>query len=244
MNEKRVCVVTGATSGIGEATAELLASEGWYVILVGRNVERGHAIQSRIEEKGGRACFYICDMSVKSDVDNLGQKVNNAIGHVDMLFNNAGMMPESKEIELLDEHEWNETFRTNLNSVLYASAAFKELLIESKGIIINNASIAGMQSYIVGRSYAYSSSKAAVIQMSKQMAKNYAQYGIRVNCICPGIIDTPMLGNRNREEYAKRVPLGFLGRPDDVAGVVSFLASDAARYITGVIIPVDGGVSI
>ena len=107
-----------------------------------------------------------------------------------------------------------------------------------------NASIAGMQSYAAGRSYAYSASKAAVIQFSRQMAKNYASDGVRVNCICPGIIETPILGERNRADYAERIPLGYIGSPDDVANAVSFLASKDAEYITGAVLPVDGGGSI
>ena len=103
-----------------------------------------------------------------------------------------------------------------------------------------NASIAGMQSYAAGRSYAYSASKAAVIQFSRQMAKNYASDGVRVNCICPGIIETPILGERNRADYAERIPLGYIGSPDDVANAVSFLASKDAEYITGAVLPVDG----
>ncbi len=243
MSDRKVCVITGATSGIGEATAELMAEYGWHVVLIGRNEKRGNNIIKRIQNKGGIAEFYACDLSVKADVEKLGKQIKT-LGHIEMLFNNAGMMPESKEIELIDECEWDETFKNNLQSVVFMSATLKALLFQSKGVIINNASIAGMQSYIVGRSYAYSASKAAVIQLTRQMAKNYAQYGVRVNCICPGIIDTPLLGNRDRKEYAKRVPLGYLGEPKDVATVVCFLASDDARYITGAILPVDGGVSI
>ena len=243
MNDRKVCVITGATSGIGEATAEIMAEHGWHVVLIGRNEKRGNNVKNKIQNIGGIAEFYVCDLSIKADVEKLGEQIKS-LGRIDMLFNNAGMMPESKEIELIEEREWDETFKTNLQSVVFMSAALKTLLIQSKGLIINNASIAGMQSYTVGRSYAYSASKSAVIQLTRQMAKNYAQYGVRVNCICPGIIDTPLLGNRDRKEYAKRVPLGYLGEPKDVAGVVCFLASDAARYITGAVLPVDGGVSI
>lgn len=128
--------------------------------------------------------------------------------------------------------------------MFYVIKHFKPLLFCCKGCIINNASIAGMHSYIAGRSYAYSASKAAVIQFTRQMALNYAEEGVRVNCICPGIIDTPILGTRNREEYAQRIPLGYIGKPEDVANVVSFLASEQASYLTGVVLPVDGGVQL
>lgn len=101
-----------------------------------------------------------------------------------------------------------------------------------------------MHSYVTGRSYAYSASKSAVIQFTRQMAKNYAPDGIRVNSVCPGIIDTPILGDRDRKVYAERIPLGYVGNPEDVANVVVFLASKKASYLTGVVLPVDGGVSI
>ena len=120
----------------------------------------------------------------------------------------------------------------------------KQYLLKEKGVIINNASIAGLQHYASGRSYAYSASKAAVIQFSHQIAKNYAPEGIRVNCIAPGIIDTPILGDRDRKLYAQRVPLKRLGTPDDVAKAVLFLASDSASYLTGTVLPIDGGVSL
>ena len=161
-----------------------------------------------------------------------------------MLFNNAGIMLDSKEIERLPGDEWHKTFSTNIDSIFYVTKYLKMLLVQSKGCIINNASIAGMHSYVAGRSYAYSASKAAVIQFTRQMAMNYAEEGVRVNCICPGIIDTPILGDRDRKVYAERIPLGYVGQPECVADVVYFLASNEARYITGAVIPVDGGASL
>ena len=165
-------------------------------------------------------------------------------GKVDVLFNNAGIMFDSKEIERLPGDEWHQTFSTNIDSIFYVTKYLKMLLIQSKGCIINNASIAGMHSYVAGRSYAYSASKAAVIQFTRQMAMNYAEEGVRVNCICPGIIDTPILGDRDRKVYAERIPLGYVGQPECVADVVYFLASNEARYITGAVIPVDGGAAL
>ena len=150
----------------------------------------------------------------------------------------------STEIEKMPLEDWEHTFNVNVTGYFKMCRAAKAHLIKSKGNIINNASIAGLHSYVIGRSYAYSASKAAVIQFSRQMAKNYGEYGVRVNCICPGIIKTKMLGDRNPAEYAKRVPLGFIGEPKDVANVVAFLASDEASYLTGAVIPIDGGVTL
>ena len=153
------------------------------------------------------------------------------------------MLP-SMEIERMSSEDWLKTFDININGMFFVTKYAKPYLLKEKGTIINNASIAGLQYYAAGRSYAYSASKAAVVQFSHQMAKNYAQEGIRVNCIAPGIVDTLILGDRDRSEYAKRVPLGRLAEPEDVAKVVAFLASDDASYLTGVVLPIDGGVSL
>lgn len=128
--------------------------------------------------------------------------------------------------------------------MFYVTRYAKPYLLASKGVILNNASIAGMQHYAAGRSYAYSASKAAVIQFSHQMAKNYGEEGIRVNCICPGIIDTPILGDHDRNVYADRIPLGYVVKPEEVTKVALFMVSDEAAYVTGAVLPVDGGASL
>ena len=168
----------------------------------------------------------------------------NKYKKVNILFNNAGIMPKSEEIENISFDDWQKTLDINLTGLFLVTKYLKQYLLKEKGVIINNASIAGLQHYASGRSYAYSASKAAVIQFSHQIAKNYAPEGIRVNCIAPGIIDTPILGDRDRKLYAQRVPLKRLGTPDDVAKAVLFLASDSASYLTGTVLPIDGGVSL
>lgn len=174
----------------------------------------------------------------------MAETVRQVFGRVDVLFNNAGVMLPSMEIERMPVEDWQASFAINITGMFYVTRYLKPMLLESKGCIVNNGSIAGMQHYAAGRSYAYSASKAAVIQFSHQMAKNYGEEGVRVNCICPGIIDTPILGDRDRKVYAQRIPLGYVGQPEDVAKVVAFLASDEASYLTGVVLPVDGGASI
>ena len=183
--------------------------------------------------KGLRACYRA-----------LADDVEQSFGQVDVLFNNAGVMLPSMEIERMPVEEWKATFDINISGMFYVTRYLKPLLVKVHGNMINNASIAGLQHYAAGRSYAYSASKAAVIQFSHQMAKNYGEEGVRVNCICPGIIDTPILGDRDRKVFAERVPLGYLGKPEDVAKVVAFLASEDAAYLTGVVLPIDGGVSL
>ena len=156
-------------------------------------------------------------------------------------MNNAGVMPTSTEIDEIPLEEWERVFAINVHGVFLATRYAKPYLLERKGVILNNASIAGMQHYAVGRSYAYSASKAAVIQFSHQLAKNYGSEGVRVNCICPGIIDTPILGSRDRGIYAERIPLGYVVTPEYVAKGALFLVCDDSAYLTGVVLPVDGG---
>lgn len=242
----KVAVITGGTSGIGAATAELFLKRGARVVIAGRNEERGRTLIDRFHNVygGGTIVFVPCDVSVEEQAQKFAHDAYQAFGHIDILFNNAGVMLPSKEIERMPVEDWEKTFRINVHGMFFVTRYIKPYLLRSKGCIINNGSIAGLQYYAAGRSYAYSASKAAVIQFSHQMAKNYGEEGIRVNCICPGIIDTPILGNRDRSVYAERVPLGYVAKPEAVAKVVCFLASEDAAYITGAILPVDGGVSL
>lgn len=242
-NEK-VVLVTGATSGIGEATAKMFAQCGASVVLVGRNKDKGSQIEHEIREKGQEAYFITCDVSKEENVIEMVNKAIKKYKKIDILFNNAGIMLPSCEIERMPVDDWKKSIDVNLTGCFLVSRYVKPYLLKEKGTIINNASIAGLQYYAAGRSYAYSATKAAVIQFSHQMAKNYGEEGIRVNCICPGIIDTPILGDRDRSVYAQRVPLKRLGTPDDVAKAVLFLASEDAQYLTGIVLPIDGGVSL
>lgn len=244
MNENKVIVVTGGTSGIGEAVALAFAKNGSMVVITGRNEEAGNAVCSKSKLLDGSIEFVRCDVTNTDDINRLSRRIEEKYKKVDLLFNNAGMMPVSKEIEYINEREWKQPFEVNLDGAFLVTRALKQLIFKCKGSIINNASIAGMQSYIAGKSYAYSASKSALIQLTRQMALNYAKEGVRVNAIAPGIINTKILGDRDRAKYAERVPLGFLAEPDVVADTVLFLSSYAARYITGVVIPIDGGVSL
>jgi len=242
--ENKVAIITGATSGIGEGTAKAFAKEGANVVLVGRNKDKGSKIEQEIVSAGGEALFIPCDVSNADEVQKMVEKAVETFGRIDILFNNAGVMLQSMEIERMPLEDWQKTMDINLTGTFLVSKYAKPYIVKEKGNIINNASIAGLQHYAAGRSYAYSASKAAVIQFSHQMAKNYGEEGVRVNCICPGIVDTPILGDRDRSVYAERVPLKRLATPEDVAKVVMFLASDDAEYLTGVVLPIDGGVAL
>lgn len=244
MFENKVVLITGATSGIGKETAKMFAKAGASVVLVGRNKEKGSQLEQEIIASGGKTLFIACDVSHAQEVQQMIKKTIDTFGKINILFNNAGIMLQSMEIERMPLEDWQQTLDINLTGTFLVSKYAKPYLVKEKGNIINNASIAGLQHYVAGRSYAYSASKAAVIQFSHQMAKNYAEEGVRVNCICPGIVDTPILGDRDRTVYAQRVPLKRLATPQDVAKVVLFLASEDAAYLTGVVLPIDGGVSI
>ncbi|UIJ39567.1 SDR family oxidoreductase (plasmid) [Desulfobaculum bizertense] len=185
-----------------------------------------------------------CDVSDESSAENL---INSSVAHfgrIDILFNNAGIFLPSVEIERLDTEDWLKTFQINLDGCFYVTKFAKKFLIANHGSIINTGSIAGQQDYAAGRSYAYSASKSAIIQFTRMMAKNYAEEGIRVNCISPGVILTPILHGRDPQIYAERIPMKRVGTPEEVAKVAVFLASDEASYLTGVVIPVDGGASL
>lgn len=240
----KTALITGATSGIGAATARLLAVEGCKIALAGRSKEKGYALEQEIVSNGGTAVYIPCDISRENEVTALVKRTVDLFDGIDILFNNAGVMLPSMEIERMPVEDWKETFDINVNGFFLVTRYVKPYLVQSRGVIVNNASIAGMHSYAMGRSYAYSASKAAVIQFSRQMAKNYGEEGIRVNCICPGIVQTPILHGRDPKIYEDRIPLGRVAQPEDIAKVVAFLVSDEAAYLTGVVLPVDGGAAL
>ena len=244
--KNKVAIITGATSGMGEACAYKFASEGAKIVIAGRNEIKGIQISNDINSKFGKdaSIFLKVDISLEEDAKYLINKTVDKYKKIDILFNNAGVMLPSMEIEKMSLDDWKETFDINVAGYFLVTKFAKPYLLRSKGIILNNASIAGMQSYSVGRSYAYSASKAAIIQFSHQMAKNYAEEGVRVNCICPGIINTPILHGRDTKIYEDRIPLKRLGTVEDVAKVALFLVCDDSDYLTGVVIPIDGGVSL
>ena len=243
----KVALVTGGTSGIGAACAKMFAQSGAHVVFCGRKEEAGQKVAEDICkscEGAGDAVFAKCDVSQEEDVVALIDFVMQKFGKLDILMNNAGVMLPSMEVERMPVADWKKTFDINILGMFLVTRYAKPALLKSRGVILNNGSIAGLQHYAAGRSYAYSASKAAVIQFSHQMAKNYGEEGIRVNCICPGIIETPILHGRDPKIYEERIPLGRVGKPEDVAKVALFLVSDDAAYLTGTVIPVDGGASL
>lgn len=247
MNNKRftgkTVIVTGATSGIGAETAREFAEEGAEVLLLGRSSERGALVETQIRERGGKAVFLSCDVRSEESIVQVKQEIEKNHSGIDVLFNNAGVFITSALPDITSE-DWKKSFETNVDGVLHMTKHFMEMLMKNRGTIINNASVSGLQSWTSGtKNYMYGASKAAMIKFSELCALNYAEH-VRVNCICPGIIDTECYTNRDFSRFDGAIPMGYIGMPENVAKVVLFLASEEAAYVTGAVIPIDGGMSL
>ena len=241
--EGKIALITGATSGIGRASARLFAAEGAEVVCVGRDEARGAAVVQEIEEaQRARAHFVAADVTRGADVARLLAVVQEEFGRLDILFNNAGIFV-TRAIDEIDDAAWERVFRTNTKAAMDMTAAFLPLLQRAKGTILNTASIGGLPYHIAGsKTYIYASSKAALIQFTKLCALNFAP-DVRVNCLAPGITDTPIYTNRDFSRFSG-IPMGRVADAFEVARAALFLVSDEASYITGAVLPVDGGASL
>lgn len=238
--EGKIALITGGTSGIGAASAESMAREGAVVILVARGEERGEEKKQKIISGGGMADFISCDVSRQDEVAALKKKILERYGRLDILMNNAGVLKTAALDEITDE-DWDIVYNVNLKSVLYVCQAFIDLLQESHGVILNNASINGLHHYIKGkRSYMYATSKAALIQFTKYLAKNYAPT-VRVNCLCPGMTITNLFSNRDFSRFDNCNLLGRMAEPEEIGKVALFLVSEDSSFMTGSVVVADGG---
>jgi NAD(P)-dependent dehydrogenase (short-subunit alcohol dehydrogenase family) len=246
--QDKVALISGGTSGIGEATAILFAGEGARVGITGRNDERGHAVAARILQNGGKAIFVRTDVRKADECRRAVDETLRAFGKLDVLFNNAGVFYPHTLLDCSEE-EWDLQLDVNLKGIfLMSKCALPGMIQQGSGVIINNSSGWG----IVGgdKAVAYCASKGGVVLLTKAMAIDHGPQGIRVNCICPGDVDTPMLPEDARmrglkwEEYiagcANR-PLGRIGTVDEIAKAALFLASDDSSFMTGAALVVDGG---
>lgn len=241
--DNKVALITGGTSGIGAACAELFAEEGAKVIIVGRSRDKGMALEQKILRDGGAARYEFCDVTSKLDIVNLYKRVEEGFARLDILVNNAGMLRTAALEEITDE-DWDAMYDVNVKSVMYMCQAFVGILKESQGVILNNSSINGLHSYIKGaKSYMYATTKSALIQFTKYLAKNYAPE-IRVNAICPGITKTNLFTNRDFSRFADTNLLGRMAEPEEIAKVMLFLCSDESSFVTGATIVADGGETI
>jgi len=242
----KVAIVTGASSGIGHATALALANCGAAVAVNYHNNEIGaELLRKQIVANGGKAVAIQADVTVASDVESLVKRTVEEFGTVDILVNNAGSLIERLRLLEMSEERWDQVVDLNLKSAFLCCKAVASLMMERKtGAIINLSSIAGRNGGALG-SLHYSSAKGGLISFTKGLAKELAPFGIRVNAVSPGVIDTPYHEQFSSPEmmknYVNAIPLGRVGNSDDVAKVIAFLASDAASYLVGETIEVNGG---
>ncbi len=198
--EGKIAIITGGTSGIGAATAECLAIEGARVVIVGRGVQRGKEAAKKMQDKGLDVVFQPCDVAEMESCQALRSYIEAEYGHLDILVNNAGVLITGSLEELTDE-EWDKTYSVNTKGMMHMCKVFIDMLQTSHGVILNNASINGLNGYIKGkRSYMYATSKAAAIQFTRYMAKNYAP-DVRVNALCPGMTVTNLFTNRDFSRF-------------------------------------------
>ncbi len=246
--EDKVALATGASSGLGRASALAFAREGAKVVASDVVTTGGEEVVATIRESGGNAIFVQADVSKAKDVEALINKAEETYGRIDCAHNNAGIEGTSVLLHEYSEEVWDRVIDINLKGVwLCMKYEIQQMLKQSGGAIVNTSSGAGL----VGspRMSAYGASKHGVTGLTKTAAKEYAESGIRVNAVCPGIIDTAMverLGGSNPESRAKmmtRTPLGRMGTAEEVAEAVVWLCSDAASFITGINIAVDGGLN-
>lgn len=249
----KVAVVTGAGNGIGKATARALARAGAGVVVADVSEEDGERAAKEITADGGTAIAAVVDVSVAKQVDHMVASAVAELGRLDVLVNNAGVGGATRRLHEIEPADFDRVLAVNLRGVfLGCRAALPHFLAQGDGRIVNMASTYGL----IGapNAAAYCASKGAIINLTRQLAVDYGPDGIRVNAVCPGYIDT-QLGRRRlqltpeefaaatevRERAARRQPLQRQGRPDEVADVITFLASDLSSFMTGSIVTVDGG---
>ena len=244
----KVAIITGGTSGIGSATAKRFAAEGAAVAVVGRNVERGEEVVREIVAKGGDAVFISCDVKIADDCRMAVEQTLKRFGKIDILFNNAGVY-HPKTVPDCTEEEWDDTIDSSLKGAfLMSKYALPSMIERRSGSIIHTSSGWGIQGG--DKAAAYCAAKGGLIIMAKAMAIDHGPQGIRVNCVCPGDVMTPMLPDdaakrgMSWDAYtagAANRPLGRIGTVEEIADAVVFLASDESSFVTGTALVVDGG---
>jgi NAD(P)-dependent dehydrogenase (short-subunit alcohol dehydrogenase family) len=245
----KTALITGATSGIGEATAIMFAEEGASVAVVGRDADRGHAVEEVIRSAGGKATFVQADVRRADDCHRAVGETIEQFGRLDVLFNNAGVYVANDTLGCSEE-EWDAQVDTSLKGAfLMSKFALPHMVAQGSGSIVNCSSGWGL----VGgeKAVAYCAAKGGMVVMTKAMALDHGGQGIRVNAVCPGDTDTPMehedAKNQGKswDEYVRWAtegrPIARMASPDEVARAVLFLASDESSFITGAALPVDGG---
>ncbi len=246
--DEKIAMVTGAASGMGLATAELFSEMGAVVALIDINEKDGNSAASQIREAGGKAKFFLCDVTSDVECSKTVESIFKEFGRIDILFNNAGVIRRKNMLDL-EEKDWDLVVDVNMKSIYLLSRYVIPIMIKGKGgSIINSGSGWGIKGG--SNAVAYCAAKGGVVNMTRAMAIDHGKDGIRVNCVCPGDVDTPLLRGEAKQlgvdetafmkEAADR-PLNRVGNPLDIAYAVLFLASNLSNWITGTTIIVDGG---
>ena len=246
MLKNKIALITGAGRGIGRAIAIALAKEGAEVVInYNGSEERAKEVKQTIEENGGKASIYKCNVSDFADCEAMIKDIVKEYGHLDILVNNAGITKDGLIMKMKEE-DFDSVLNVNLkgtfNTIRHSA---RQMLKQRSGKIINISSVSGILGNVGQANYA--ASKAGVIGLTKTMARELGSRGITVNAIAPGFVDTEMtevLSEEIRENACKQIILGRFGKPEDIANTAVFLASDKADYITGQVISVDGGMNV
>jgi NAD(P)-dependent dehydrogenase (short-subunit alcohol dehydrogenase family) len=240
----RVVLVTGAGSGIGEATARRFAAEGAVVVVNDVDGDRARGVATAIEKEGGKASAVPANVTRRDEVERVVAGIVAEHGRLDVLINNAGINRDAMSHKMTEE-QWDQVLTVNLKGTfLCAQAALPRMRERGWGRVVNTSSIGSLGN--IGQAN-YAASKAGVIGLTKTLALEYAKYGVTVNCVAPGAVMTPMLAgvpDQIREKITAGIPVGRIAEPREIAAVHAFLASDEATFITGQVIFVDGGMSV